>query len=82
QELINKGISSAMLYASSEQPYNVQETIFSEIASGFIRILLVTPEKYIKNLAFACMLQNIAHSRGLQFVVDETHYINNYAYFQ
>ncbi|CAG8834589.1 195_t:CDS:2, partial [Gigaspora margarita] len=82
QKLVNKGISLAMLYASSEQSYNVQEAIFFEIASGFIRILLVTPEKYIKNLAFACMLQNIARSRGLQFVIDEAHCINNYAYFR
>ncbi|CAG8676031.1 38602_t:CDS:10, partial [Gigaspora margarita] len=82
QELVNKGIPLAMLYASSEQLYNVQKAIFSEIASGFIRILLVIPEKYIKNLAFACILQNIARSHGLQFVIDEAHCINNYAYFQ
>ncbi|CAG8808055.1 12096_t:CDS:2, partial [Racocetra persica] len=53
QELVNIGIPSAILYVSSEQSPDVQEAIFSEIASGFIRILLVTPEKYIKNLAFS-----------------------------
>ncbi|CAG8466147.1 14813_t:CDS:2 [Racocetra fulgida] len=59
-QLVNMGIASAMLYASSEQPPDDQEAIFSEIASGFTQILLVTPKKYIKNLAFARMLQKIA----------------------
>ncbi|CAG8770712.1 5802_t:CDS:2, partial [Gigaspora rosea] len=81
QELVNMGIPSAMLYVFSEQSPNIQEVIFSEIASGFIRILLVTPEKYIKNLAFSRMLQNISCKQQLQFVIDEAHCINQYVYF-
>ncbi|CAG8547537.1 5457_t:CDS:2, partial [Gigaspora rosea] len=82
QELVNMGIPSAMLYASSEQSPDIQEVIFSEIASGFTRILLVTPEKYIKNPAFSRMLQNISCKQQLQFVIDEAHCINQYVYFQ
>ncbi|CAG8819990.1 5570_t:CDS:2, partial [Cetraspora pellucida] len=52
QKLINKDIPLAILYTSSEQLYNFQEAIFSEISLGFIQIPLVTSEKYIKNLAF------------------------------
>ncbi|PKY57711.1 P-loop containing nucleoside triphosphate hydrolase protein, partial [Rhizophagus irregularis] len=73
REMVKFGIPAAMLYASSEQSPQVQEKIVSEIASGLIRILFITPEKYVKNLKFRNMLQNISTTRGLQFVIDEAH---------
>lgn len=57
--MVKFGIPAAMLYASSEQSPQVQEKIVSEIASGLIQILFITPEKYVKNPKFWNMLQNI-----------------------
>ena len=79
--MVKFGIPAAMLYASSEQSPQVQEKIVSEIASGLIRILFITPEKCVKNLKFRNMLQNISTTRGLQFVIDEAHYIISYEGF-
>lgn len=58
--MVKFGIPAAMLYVSSEQSPQVQEKIVSEIASGLIWILFITPEKYVKNLKFQNMLQNIS----------------------
>ncbi|CAB4422880.1 unnamed protein product [Rhizophagus irregularis] len=82
REMVKFGIPAAMLYASSEQSPQVQEKIVSEIASGLIRILFITPEKYVKNLKFRNMLQNISTTRGLQFVIDEAHCIISYEGFR
>ena len=80
--MVGMGISAAMLYTSSEQPPLVQEKIFAEIASGLIRILFITPEKYISNSRFRDMLRNIYKNRGLQFVIDEAHCIVSYEGFR
>jgi superfamily II DNA helicase RecQ len=80
--MVKFGIPAAMLYASSEQAPQVQGKIVAEIASGLIQILFITPEKYIKNLKFWNMLQNIYTTQGLQFVIDETHCIVNYEGFR
>jgi superfamily II DNA helicase RecQ len=80
--MVGFGIPSAMLYASSEQSPQIQEKIVAEIASGLIRILFITPEKYIKNLRFRNMLQNVYNTRGLQFVIDEAHCIISYEGFR
>ncbi|CAG8846979.1 33594_t:CDS:1, partial [Gigaspora margarita] len=71
QKLVNIGILLAILYASSEQSPDIQEVIFSEITSEFTQILLVTPKKYIKNLVFSCILQNISYKQQLQFVINK-----------
>ncbi|CAG8542566.1 2139_t:CDS:2, partial [Dentiscutata heterogama] len=63
REMVGMGIPAAMLYASSEQPPFVQEKIFAEIASGLIRVLFVTPEKYTENSKFRIMLQNVYNTR-------------------
>ena len=80
--MVGMGIPAAMLYASSEQSPLVQEKIFAEIASGLYRILFVTPEKYIENSQFRIMLQNVYNTWGLQFVIDEAHYIVSYEGFR
>ncbi|CAG8547293.1 39848_t:CDS:2, partial [Gigaspora margarita] len=81
REIVGMGISAAILYASSEQPPLVQEKIFAEIASGLIRVLFITPEKYTENLKFCTMLQNVYNIRGLQFVIDEVHCVVLYKGF-
>ncbi|CAG8826445.1 22673_t:CDS:2, partial [Gigaspora margarita] len=81
-ELIYMGIPAATFYASSEQPPELQERIFSELASGLIKILLITPEKYILNIKFRNMLKKINSLRGLQFVVDEAHCVKEYEHFR
>ena len=80
--MVKFGIPAAMLYASSEQPLQAQEKIVAEIASGLTRILFITPEKYIKNLKFRNMLQNVYTNQGLQFVIDEAHCIVSYEGFR
>ncbi|CAG8741810.1 16429_t:CDS:2, partial [Dentiscutata heterogama] len=72
-ELIYMGIPAAAFYASSEQPPELQERIFGELASGLTKVLLITPEKYILNMKFRSMLKKINSLRGLQFVIDEAH---------
>jgi superfamily II DNA helicase RecQ len=81
-ELVKMGIPSATLFASSDQPPHVQEKIFMEIASGFTRILLTTPEKFIKNIGFQKMLERLSKSQGIQFVIDEAHCIVEYQFFR
>jgi superfamily II DNA helicase RecQ len=80
--MVGMGIPAAMLYASSEQPPLVQKKICAEIASGLIRILFITPEKYISNPRFRNMLHNIYKTRGLQFVIDKAHCIVSYEGFR
>ena len=63
-DLINIGISVVVLFASSDQPPAIQEKIFGKIASGLIRILFVTAEKYIRNPKFRNMLKNVNKIRG------------------
>ncbi|CAG8714850.1 19513_t:CDS:2, partial [Dentiscutata erythropus] len=82
RELISIGIPSAYLFAATDQPLDMQEKIFSEIASGFIKILWITPEKFIQNFQFRQMLKKVAEIRGIQFVVDEAHCIKEYANFR
>lgn len=80
--MINIGIPAAVLFASSDQPPAIQEKIFGEIASGLIRILFVTAEKYIKNPKFRNMLKNVDKIRGVQFVIDEVHCVLDYGHYR
>ncbi|CAG8526500.1 7557_t:CDS:2, partial [Dentiscutata heterogama] len=76
------GIPAAAFYTSSEQPPELQEKIFGELASGLTKILLITPKKYILNMKFRNMLKKINYLRGLQFVIDKAHCIKEYEYFR
>ncbi|KAF0553856.1 ATP dependent DNA helicase [Gigaspora margarita] len=49
RELINIGIPSAYLFAATDQPLDIQKKIFAKIASGFIKVLWIIPEKFIQN---------------------------------
>ncbi|CAI2198138.1 3420_t:CDS:2, partial [Funneliformis geosporum] len=79
--LINIGIAVVVLFVSSDQPPAIQEKIFGEIASGLIRILFVTVEKYIKNPKFRNMLKNVDKIQGVQFVIDEVYCVLDYGHY-
>ncbi|CAG8628225.1 12090_t:CDS:2, partial [Gigaspora rosea] len=82
RELINIGIPSAYLFAATDQLVDIQKKFFSEIASGLIKVLWIAPEKFIQNFQFRQMLKKLAEIRSIQFVVDEAHYIKEYAHFR
>ncbi|RIA81558.1 P-loop containing nucleoside triphosphate hydrolase protein [Glomus cerebriforme] len=80
--LICMGISAAELYASTGQSFEYQERIVSELSLGILPILFVTPEKLEKNKSFHQLLQKIYETRGIQFVIDETHCVLDYSNFR
>ncbi|RIB08903.1 P-loop containing nucleoside triphosphate hydrolase protein [Gigaspora rosea] len=82
RELINIGIPSAYLFAATDQPVDIQKKIFSEIASGLIKVLRITPEKFIQNFQFRQMLKKLAEIRSIQFIVDEAYCIKEYTHFR
>ncbi|CAG8624534.1 2346_t:CDS:2 [Ambispora gerdemannii] len=81
-EMIAARILCAGLYASDDQPLNFQEQVFTEISSGIICILFITPEKFERNAQFRTLLKNMATFQGIHFIIDEVHCVKNYAYFR
>ncbi|RIB20126.1 hypothetical protein C2G38_2180084 [Gigaspora rosea] len=81
-ELINMKIPTAVLYASSLQPPNIQSQIFGELSAKMIKILLIMGEKYIENIKLRSMLQNLSISYKIQFVIDEAHCIVGFEKFR
>ncbi|CAG8851754.1 19663_t:CDS:2, partial [Gigaspora margarita] len=81
-ELVKMGIPAATIYASSDQPLEAQEKIFGEVAAGVIKVLWITPEKFIKSLRFRRFLHNVSQTRGIQFVIDETHCVIEFGHFR
>ncbi|CAG8641438.1 2636_t:CDS:10, partial [Gigaspora rosea] len=82
RELINMNIPTAVLYASSLQPPNIQSQIFGELSAKMIKILLIMGEKYIENIKLRSMLQNLSISYKIQFVIDEAHCIVGFEKFR
>jgi superfamily II DNA helicase RecQ len=76
------GIACACLYATTEQPYSVQKQIFGEIASGLVRIIFTTAEKFAYNTGFRTMLKHFSQHKQLRFVIDEVHCVLEYQYFR
>lgn len=81
-ELIKVGIPSCGLYASTAQPVNYQQKVFEEIASGLIRVIITTPEKFKLNVGFRKMLEQISITREIRFVIDEAHCIIDQEHFR
>ncbi|CAG8496835.1 10109_t:CDS:10, partial [Cetraspora pellucida] len=81
-ELVKMGIPAATIYASLDQPVEVQEKIFGEVAASITKVLWITPKKFIESLRFRRFLHNVFQTRGIQFVIDETHCVLEYGHFR
>ncbi|RHZ83721.1 hypothetical protein Glove_88g115 [Diversispora epigaea] len=81
-ELIKVGIPCCGLYASIAQSVHYQKKVFQEIASGLIRVIITTPEKFKFNIGFQKMLERIGNSKGIRFVIDEAHCILDQEHFR
>ncbi|CAG8835360.1 40709_t:CDS:2, partial [Gigaspora margarita] len=81
-ELVKIGIPAATIYASLDQPLEVQKKIFGKVAAGITKVLWITPEKFIKSLRFCRFLDNVFQTRGIQFVIDKTHCVLEFEHFR
>ncbi|CAG8651408.1 1091_t:CDS:2, partial [Gigaspora rosea] len=66
----------------NQLPLNIQEKIFSEFVAGITKVLWAKPEKFIESSKFCQFLYNVSQTRGIHFVIDESHCILEFGHFR
>ncbi|CAG8604285.1 4137_t:CDS:2, partial [Ambispora gerdemannii] len=81
-ELVGMGIPAAAIFAALDQFLEVQEKIFGEIAARITKVLWTTSEKFVNSSRFRHFLHNVYKTRGIQFVIDESHCVLEFGQFR